>query len=166
MIPSRFVPLFAFAAFASHATAFVWTFNDPMDGLQETPPNASPATGTIVGTYDDVTNFLDVTVTFQGLLGMQTDAHIHKAPPGIAGPVVFGIPLGSPSVVQRTITELQEADLLAGLWYVNIHTTMWPAGEIRGQMNPVPEPATMLALAAGLGVLARRRAARADKPSA
>lgn len=153
------LPLALTALGVAHASAFVWTFNDPMDGLQEVPPNASPATGTIVGTYDDVTNFLDITVTFSGLTATQTNAHIHRGAVGVAGPVVFGIPLGSPSVFSTTLDATQEADLLAGLYYVNIHSQNFPAGEIRGQMNPVPEPATVLALAGGLAVLLRRRRA-------
>jgi hypothetical protein len=46
----------------------------------------------------------------------------------------------------------QEADLLNGLWYVNVHTGAHPSGEIRGQLVPVPEPQTY-AMLAGLGLL-------------
>jgi hypothetical protein len=54
------------------------------------------------------------------------------------------------------------ADLLAGLWYVNIHTDEHPGGEIRGQILPVgvPEPmgaVLMLVGVAGLVWSGRRR---------
>lgn len=60
--------------------------------------------------------------------------------------------------------EAQEADLRAGLWYLNLRTTAYPGGEIRGQLIPVPEPETY-AMCAGLGLLGfamyRRWAGRA-----
>lgn len=141
------------------ANAFVWTINNVMDASQEVPPNNSPATGTIVGTYDDVSNQLDITIQFQNLTSTQTAAHIHKAPIGVNGPVVFNIGVGNPKQLVVTLDASQETDLLTGQYYVNVHTQNNPGGEIRGQINAVPEPATVLALAAGVAALARRRKA-------
>ena len=58
-----------------------------------------------------------------------------------------------------TFTAPQMADLINGLYYVNIHSTFRPGGEIRGQILLVPEPSTAALVGLGIGLLAvvRRR---------
>ena len=54
----------------------------------------------------------------------------------------------------------QVGNILAGLTYMNFHTVQFASGEIRGQIQVVPEPETyllMLAGLAGVGAVVRRR---------
>ncbi len=143
------------------AQAFVWTIDDIMDGSQEVPPVNTPATGMIMGTYNDVTNVLDITITFQDLTSNQVAAHVHDGARGTNGGIIFDIGVGNPKQLVANLSEAQEARLLGGFYYVNVHTVNFRGGEIRGQINPVPEPATMIALGAGLASVAARRRRKA-----
>jgi hypothetical protein len=143
---------------ASSAHAFIWTINNTLSGGQEVPPNGSPATGSIIGTYDDVANLLSVTTTGSGFVATVTAAHIHTAPPGMNGGVTFPLTGATGgftynSVDNFNLSAAQETSLLASGMYVNIHTQEFPGGEIRAQITPVPEPASFVALGSGIALL-------------
>jgi hypothetical protein len=122
-----------------------FTFNNTYSGSQEVPPNASPGTGTIIGSYNHVTNTISYAIIFSGLLSPTVAAHFHApAPPGVNAPVIIGhagFPLGVSSGTYsntHVISDLQEFQLFSGLWYSNIHTSMFPGGEIRTQIILTP----------------------------
>lgn len=163
---------FLFAVFmlasTNAATANVWLLEAFLDGLQEVGPNASPGTGQFNGTLDDVTG--DFTVTsgaYQGLVAGTQAVHLHGlAPVGVNAAVIIGLTLDAPGSTTGTfsgagvLTAPQIAGLLAGNTYINIHTTAFPGGEIRGQVAVVPEPGSIILLASGaiaVAALARRR---------
>jgi uncharacterized membrane protein len=63
--------------FTSIAHAVPITFTASLDGPNESPPVASPGTGNAVVVYDNIAHTLTVDVTFSGLVGTTTVAHIH-----------------------------------------------------------------------------------------
>jgi hypothetical protein len=138
----------------------LFTFDFPLDGLQEVPPNPSPGTGTGHVELDTDTNMLSWNITFGGLLAGVTAAHFHApAPPGVNAGVALGIAgagATSPIVGSAVISETFEGHILAGLSYVNIHSQLFPGGEIRGQVVPGPAPLALVGIA-GLVGLRRRR---------
>lgn len=110
-------------------------------GAQEVPAVVTSGTGAITGIYDADKNVLDYTITWSGLGGNVNNMHFHgPADPTISAGVQIGIagwtatPAGTVSG-SATLDETQEADLLAGKWYYNIHSTFKGSGEIRGNMS-------------------------------
>jgi len=65
------------AAPAARATQYFYA--TVLSGPNESPPNASPATGAAEVDLDDVANTMRVRVVFNGLLGTTTASHIHSA---------------------------------------------------------------------------------------
>lgn len=120
-----------------------------IDGAQETPPNASPGTGVAHTLIDTSTNTLFYHIEFSGLSGVENNAHIHGyASPGTPAGVVHPLALGSPKIGAWVYPDANEAQILAGLTYVNIHSTLFGGGEIRGQL--VVDPTTdMVAICNG-----------------
>ena len=124
--------LFAYSADSAQASSL---FRGEMDGAQEVPATPSAGTGTAIVVLNDAEDTAFVSVTFSNLLGTQIDAHVHgPAAPGVDGPVVFPLPLGSFSALPWALTPTDVTNLKAGLLYVNIHTDLHPGGEIRGQL--------------------------------
>jgi hypothetical protein len=118
--------------------AFAEKMKAALNGKSEVPPNASAGTGTADIDYDAATKKLSWKLTYSGLTGPATAAHFH----GPAGPeknagVAVAIPnaTSSPTEGSATLTDAQADDLLAGRYYVNVHTAANPGGEIRGQVT-------------------------------
>jgi hypothetical protein len=113
-------------------------FKANMNATQEAPPNDSKGKGTADVSFDTASKELNWTVTFEGLTGPATVAHFHgPAEPGKTAGVALslGQNVMSPIKGKATLTDAQAADLMAGRWYVNVHTAAHGAGEIRGQVT-------------------------------
>lgn len=128
---------FSASAFAPMAArAEVINFKATMNAATEVPAKDSKGTGDALASFDTTTKKLSYTVTYLDLTGPATMAHIHgPALPGAnAGVVVPFTPPASPITGSVTLTDAQVADLMAGKYYVNVHTAANPGGEIRGQL--------------------------------
>lgn len=153
----------------------------------------SSATGTAQLSLNGAQDRLEISMTingidFTGQGGADTAAnnatlfHIHRAPAGSNGPVVFGfISPNNDANGDLVITPFNGGANIFSAWdlaegnsttlgaeltnlfneglYINLHTNAFGGGEIRGQILPVPEPACQatLALAASCLLGARRR---------
>jgi CHRD domain/PEP-CTERM motif len=191
------VILVASLAAGTPARATPITFAAFLDGAQENPSVPTSASGFASFVLNEARTALTYSATVFGLdfTGSQTPsttldnltvAHIHAAPRGVNGPIVFGF-FGMPfnetnpnDVVvtpfasgvggmvtgkwdtpegNNTTLDAQLANLLAGNTYINFHTEQFPGGEVRGQIEVVPEPGTFMLVGfglAGLGAAWRR----------
>ena len=117
--------------------AFADKMKATLNGKSEVPANTSAGTGTAELDYDPASKKLSWTLTYTGLSGPATAAHFHgPAEADKNAGVAVAIPNAGTSPVSgsATLTDAQAADLVAGKYYINIHTAANPAGEIRGQV--------------------------------
>lgn len=121
----------------------------PLTASQEPAAPNSVGTGSVTVLYDSATKALLYSVVYQLNPGATaTAAHFHgPAPLGASAGVQIGLPTQPTGNAGKligtvTLTATQEADLLAGKWYFNIHSSLAAGGEMRAQLlensaNPV-----------------------------
>ena len=111
------------------------TYGATLDGAHEAPPVTTTATGmaTFTLSADKMTLTYHITQNVAGA----SAAHIHTGVLGQAGPVAYPISPVSADM-SGTITLAHATDvsnLDASMFYVNVHSTANPNGEIRGQIS-------------------------------
>jgi hypothetical protein len=134
-------------------------------GFQEVPALSTPATGEFRGKIAPRETELAYELEYSGLVGAVTQAHIHFGQRSVNGGIMIWLcgtttnpgPSGTPTCptegkVSRTVGpadvigpagqgiapgEFAEAmrTIREGVAYANVHSTMWPGGEIRGQIR-------------------------------
>ena len=143
-------------------------FSATLLGSSEVGGGDIDGVGSALIAIDHDTNTINYEISFANLSSI-TAAHIHAGAAGVNGPVKvnFGFPpglAGSGSFSGAVIDDDAQfiTALTAGDFYVNVHTSEFPGGALRGQLAPIPEPETYALMLAGLGVVgwaARRRRA-------
>jgi hypothetical protein len=127
------------AAFVSAASAATVNYTARLSGGREIPKTDSKGTGKLDATFDTETKVLNYTLTFDGLSGPATVAHIHgpatrKENAGVMVPLGDKSPT-SPISGTVTLTDDQAKALASSKLYANVHTAANPGGEIRGQIT-------------------------------
>jgi hypothetical protein len=153
--------------FASLALASAQSFTVSLDGPQAATISPGTGSGTLTLNLDNTVSY---NISFSGLLGNTTVAHIHgPAAPLVDAGVIQGLTfVGGAGTTSGTLagttgafTPAQVTSLINGLTYVNIHSGFDTSGEIRGQIYLIPEPATLsLAALGGLGLFVLRHRRR------
>ena len=138
LIASTLAATLGLAACANPKMGNTMPVTAKLSGANEVPALNVPGSGMLEGSFNKDTQVLTWTVTYSGLTGPVAAGHFHG--PAMAG-VNAGVALGfsgsmdSPIKGSATLTGAQAADLLAGKWYVNLHTAAHKGGEIRGQAS-------------------------------
>jgi hypothetical protein len=123
-----------------------------LTGDQETPPNDSQGFGRAIYYIPDSMDRIYFEVHFFDLTAPATAAHVHSADPGVAGPIILpfhNVPSDTEGIIRGILTEADFipndsvptfADaiqaMIDGHTYTNVHNSVHPGGEIRGQIEP------------------------------
>ncbi|MBI5056512.1 MAG: CHRD domain-containing protein [Nitrospirae bacterium] len=117
------------------------TLSATLSGAQMVPPVVTTGSGSATLTANTSTRGISGTVTFSGLTGNATAAHIHQAPAGSNGGVIAALTGGAGgtsgtwTIPSGTILTVEQFNaFMANGLYFNIHTTTNLDGEIRGQI--------------------------------
>lgn len=127
----------AVLAFASPSMAANVNLKADLKGASEVPPVDSKGTGSVTATFDTASKKLSWKGSVTGLSGPATAAHFHSGEAGKNGGVVVPIAGADRGSFEgsATLTDAQAEELMAGRWYVNVHTAANKGGELRGQVT-------------------------------
>lgn len=107
---------------------------------QTTPPTGANGNGTGSISISNSLDTLFYEFTVESLSGAITAAHLHDGALGSAGPVLVNLSSGINGsriegfVTGASVNSILISKLLSGSVYINVHTSLNGAGEIRGQV--------------------------------
>lgn len=124
-----------------------------LNGEQEVPAVTTDALGVASFMVNDARNEITVNVSVNGLSGPITGIHIHEGAVGENGGVVIALnDFVVGNRVQAVLTEITADEMkkfLTGAYYLNVHTSANPGGEIRGQLLLETDPTYRANLSGG-----------------
>lgn len=165
IVPVLFVAIVSLMVAAVPAQGQGGTAFTRLRSFEEVPSIASPGGGHFEGAVNDDGTEVEYVLDYDNLEGQVTQAHIHLAQRGVNGGIMVFLcsnlgngpegtpvcPVGGGTVsgsfgaediigpVAQSVAPGEMFTLLrairAGFAYVNVHTTLFPAGEIRGQLQ-------------------------------
>jgi hypothetical protein len=134
--------IIAIVLISASAASAQQIFKAALNSIQEVPINNSPGRGFCTITLNTAETQITVTCTYSNLTTGITAGHIHSpAPPGANAGILFplnptaGTTSGTFTTAPITVTAAQVALMRSKQFYVNLHTSMFPGGEIRGQVK-------------------------------
>ena len=117
-------------------------FTVTLTGAAEVPGPGDPdATGTASLRLNPGQAEVCLDIDWADVDGTVVAGHIHVGDPGVAGPIVVPLFAGSGDGDSVTGCVTAERDLIRAIirnpedYYVNVHSTTFPAGAIRGQLG-------------------------------
>jgi len=132
-----------------------------LTGAQVVPPNSSTATGVAILRQRIAPFQVYVSLYLNGLSSAETDAHIHgPAAANENAGIIFALPGGSFANFENQLSSVRLNDLSGGQLYVDVHTTNFPNGEIRGQFPHNLFVPDMLIRSLDDGIITRAQALR------
>ena len=111
------------------------TFTALLNGPQGVPPALNTAQGSAFLTFNKKSKELCFSISYVSLSGPELFSHVHgPAIPTSTAPVVFTLPTANAKNGCVSLDRDTEKNLKSGRLYINVHTNMYPTGEIRGQI--------------------------------
>jgi len=108
-----------------------------LDSKQEVPSINSRAKGIGIFTINTSDNTISYEINYKNLGSIDIGSHIHGfAMPGETADILFNLETGEEKQGTLNYSDIKdrEAEIIAGLTYINVHSEKYPNGEIRGQI--------------------------------
>ena len=126
----------AIFAFATPSMAATVSLKADLKAGSEVPPTDSKGAGSVTASFDTASKQLSWKGTVSGLSGRRPP-HTSFGEVGKNGGVAVPIAGADKGSFEgsATLTDAQAEELMAGKWYVNVHTAANKGGEVRGQVT-------------------------------